>query len=921
MSALSAPLRRRGRGVPRYLGSAAVCAGLIVVTLAVAYRMKSPSAVGILSVIGFVGIGSWMFVSERYRVSLAIVLLYLGLLDGYIKLSTGNTYATVGRDILLYSVVGGALARLSLRRQPLTLPPLSGWLLAWVLVVLVCVANPGSYPLPHALAGVRQHVEFVPLFFFGYLIMRDPRHLRVFLVLLLVCGAANGVVNAIQYNLTPDQLAAWGPGYNKFINGGSEGESRVRPFGLGGDAGGGGVIAMLAVPAALALVASAWKRPKHAALAMVLAVGVAVAVVTSQGRGVVVTAFVSVFAYAALTVTPRRLVPTLAGLAVVGVIAALVVSSVAKQTGGSGSFSRYDTISPTEVLSTTKADRGYALSIVPTYIARFPLGHGLATGGPATGFFRKGPTDPSLSAESEFSFLVLEVGIIGLIVLVGFTLRLLWLGITRVRQIADHELRTLLAAVIAPLFAVLALYVTGPATAGSPLAPYLWFAAGVISYWLIETRRRRPLTPVVAAATGAMVPAEDAMPDPPPPPVDHAAAAAAAAAAAPAARDVPRPVVAIAYRCSDGSTDAILAHSRNLAAGLEATGEVDSTLIIGTPGKPWKISTGGTAKDLVSAAAGVDGLLVQYNPFSYGRWGFAPWLPRDLRRLKKARLPLAVMVHEAYVRPTTPRHRLLSVWQRLQLRTVLRIVDVAFASTESLVRTLRADTRTPVHHLPVSSNLPERRQLRSVVRDRLGIGLDAVVLVAFGTGHPSQLQASVGRAARAVCEAGHETVLLNLGAGAAPVPGVPEAVRVHTPGKLNEEELAEWLSAGDIFVAPFSDGVSTRRTTVMAALQHGLPVVTTRGANTDRVLLQAQGALRLVDAWDPAHLERAVIELAEDPTRRSALADAGNSLYRDNFAWPVIAWTFVNAVRASWPQIRESSDRAVQVSSSEGTSR
>ena len=74
----------------------------------------------------------------------------------------------------------------------------------------------------------------------------------------------------------------------------------------------------------------------------------------------------------------------------------------------------------------------------------------------------------------------------GLLLLVGFTIRLLVLGLTRLRRIADPELRTLLAGIISPLFGILALYVGGPATTSSPLAPYLWFVAGIMAYWLIS---------------------------------------------------------------------------------------------------------------------------------------------------------------------------------------------------------------------------------------------------------------------------------------------------------------------------------------------------------------------------------------------------------------------------------------------------
>jgi hypothetical protein len=497
MTAISLGLRRPGALV-RTASATGVLVALVVLVFFLTIRTRSPSLFFSAAMISMLAVAGWMFLSDNYPATLAVFLLYLGLLDGFIKLKTGLSYATLGRDVLLYSIVGGALARFTLGRRPIRLPPLSGWILAFVLVVLACAFNPGSDPFfRHALPSIRPHLEFVPLFFFGFLLLRSADRLRMFLILLLVCGAVNGVVNVIQFNMAPDQLASWGPGYSKFVHGegalagrvfSTASGDRVRPFGLAGDAGGGGVIAALAIPGAIALMGQAWRRPKYAAVALALSVGAITGVISSQGRGVVVGSSVMVFAYAALAVTPRRLVPTLAGIAVGGVVALFAINALSGN-AGTGAFSRYESITPDKFLATTGQDRGGALSIVPKYIREYPLGHGLGTGGPATGF--GGAAKKALSSESEFAFLVLEVGVIGLIVVVGFTIRLLALALTRVRRVTDPEVRSLLAATAAPLFGIAALYVGGPATSSSPLAPYLWFVAGVLAYWL--------MTPVTAA--------------------------------------------------------------------------------------------------------------------------------------------------------------------------------------------------------------------------------------------------------------------------------------------------------------------------------------------------------------------------------------------------------------------------------------
>jgi glycosyltransferase involved in cell wall biosynthesis len=364
------------------------------------------------------------------------------------------------------------------------------------------------------------------------------------------------------------------------------------------------------------------------------------------------------------------------------------------------------------------------------------------------------------------------------------------------------------------------------------------------------------------------------------------------------ARRPNQPVVAITYRGMGKPTDAILAYSRRLTEAIGGIDGFDARLVVGDPAG-WTSGTGAAATRMLPAIDGADGVLLQYNPFSYGRWGFAPWLLRDLQRLRRRGVPLGIMVHEAYLRAETPREVPLSIWQWMQFRTILSQVDVVLASTETLVRIIgRLAPGIPLHHVPVGSNLPDRRAARDSMRRQLGLSDRDVALVAFRTGHPSQLGSSLTRAARAAAE--ESAVLLNLGAGAPPIPDVPPGTRVITPGPLSETELAEWLAAGDLFVAPFSDGVSTRRTTVMAALQHELPVVTTRGPNTDRVFRESPHALHLVDAEKPDDLEHVVRALARDATARQASGSAARQFYERHFEWSVIARTVRDALGTAW---------------------
>ncbi len=475
----------------RPLGALATAALLALCGLTIAVQVPSPSPLFAFAAISGLAVVAWMLLSERYAWSLAVLMLYLGLLDGYLKLRTGSSNMTLVRDLLLYAIVAGALLRAAVRHRPLQLPPLAGWVIAWVAVVAIQIANPENGTLQHSISSVRPHVEFVPLFFLAYFVIRSQARLRAFLVLLLTVAAVNGVVGLVQTNLTPEQFSAWGPGYERALTdennvaprtfADEEGEVHNRPFALGGDFGFGGTVGMLAIPAALALLAISGGGPFRLLVLLLLA-GAALGVLTSGARVAVIGSVVAVLAYAGLTVTSRAGLRTVVAVAVAALVGYGTVTYFAAN-GKEGSLDRYGSIdSPSKAISTAYDYRRETLEQIPVYIREIPLGAGIGSKGPAAS--RGGDGGAGLNGESEPTFLLIELGIPGLVVMLGFNLALFYLAVTRIRRIADRETRVLLTAIAAPLFALFATWFAGIGTASVPGAPYLWFAAGVLAFWL-----------------------------------------------------------------------------------------------------------------------------------------------------------------------------------------------------------------------------------------------------------------------------------------------------------------------------------------------------------------------------------------------------------------------------------------------------
>jgi glycosyltransferase involved in cell wall biosynthesis len=333
---------------------------------------------------------------------------------------------------------------------------------------------------------------------------------------------------------------------------------------------------------------------------------------------------------------------------------------------------------------------------------------------------------------------------------------------------------------------------------------------------------------------------------------------------------------------------------RDYACALLATlreSELDAQLFEWDDGELRGRNGTGPAVVAPSELLAMDALVLQYEPFSFGRWGFAPGLPLFLGRLRRRRpRPLiSVMFHETYVEMKTGRRMLMGAWQRAQLLAIQASADVQLCSIQRWTERLRKTALgRPVHHLPVASNLPDARANRPEVRRRIGAGPDTVVLSCIGLRHPGRLQEHVLAAAQAAGTCARSVLLLDLGPGVSSTVRLAENVEVRATGFLRAADLAGHIAASDLFLAPYMDGVSTRRTTVMSALQHGVPVVGTRGHLTDDIFLRAPG-LQLAEPDQPDRFAAAVTGLVRDPDRRARLGADGRGLYEASFDWPVLA--------------------------------
>lgn len=368
----------------------------------------------------------------------------------------------------------------------------------------------------------------------------------------------------------------------------------------------------------------------------------------------------------------------------------------------------------------------------------------------------------------------------------------------------------------------------------------------------------------------------------------------AAVAAEPVRNAAAAPRLVLAGCARFGVADGIADHGTHLRAALSAALGAAVEACERQPDGTWRTAGGRSARDLGALVSGCDALLLQYEPISYGRWGVAPWLPRQLAAVRRQGTRVGVIVHETAMPLRGLRSTAMGCWQRAQLRAVAASSDIIFASIEAWTRRIAGfRPRREVHHLPVGSNLPDLRALRGVARARLGLDAGDLAVATLSTGHPSHVIGPVRESLNRIAEAGHRVTLLRLGAGAAEVDRLHDAVRVHRPGAQSPELLAADMAAADIALMPYVDGVSTRRGGFMAALQHGVAVVGSDGPLTDSLLRHAGLALAPLDG-----IAAAARRLAADPMARDAHGAAGRRLYEQRFDWPVLARSVLAALHA-----------------------
>ena len=284
-------------------------------------------------------------------------------------------------------------------------------------------------------------------------------------------------------------------------------------------------------------------------------------------------------------------------------------------------------------------------------------------------------------------------------------------------------------------------------------------------------------------------------------------------------------------------------------------------------------------------------LLVQWVPHAYGyrsmNLAFCWWLWR--RAASGDRVEL--MVHEPYLAfwEGSWRQTAVAGVHRMMTMMLLRgaaCVWVSIPAWESSWRMYALGRSIPFTWLPIPSSVPEpdAESVRSV---RALAGGTAPIVGHLGT-YGSLVTDLLDGALPLVLQSPSSPFVLLIGDGSEQyrrrlVARMPAySARVAATGATSARSLAAYVMGCDLLVQPYPDGISSRRTTAMAALKHGVPLVSTCGHLTEP-LWQESHAVRLSKAGDHVALAAQVDVLLSSPDKRQQLGDTGRHLYRRLF--------------------------------------
>ena len=304
-----------------------------------------------------------------------------------------------------------------------------------------------------------------------------------------------------------------------------------------------------------------------------------------------------------------------------------------------------------------------------------------------------------------------------------------------------------------------------------------------------------------------------------------------------------------------------------------------------------------TVRELVDALS-PDLINIQYQTAAFGMHPAINLLPRYLRSV-----PMITTFHDLKVPYLLPKAVRLRRWVNRELARSCAAAIVTNAQDHEALEQVSGVRR--IEMIPIGSNISRRLPPgfdRSAWRGQWGVTDRTSLLSFFGFLNDSKGAIELIEALGQLTDEGRAVDLVMIG-GAVSSSNASNQLyydrvrneitehklddHVFWTGYIANEEVSAAFVSADLCVLPFADGVSFRRGSLMAALTHGVAIISTHPEVPIPELVHGEN-IYLVPPRDAAAVADAVRELSEDAALRERLARGARELSRQ-FDWDTIA--------------------------------
>jgi glycosyltransferase involved in cell wall biosynthesis len=301
-------------------------------------------------------------------------------------------------------------------------------------------------------------------------------------------------------------------------------------------------------------------------------------------------------------------------------------------------------------------------------------------------------------------------------------------------------------------------------------------------------------------------------------------------------------------------------------------------------------------------------LLVQWVPHGYGcrsmNIGFCRWLAQRVRRYGDF---LQLMVHEPFLEFRGVCQSAAALVHRWMMWTLLHAAERVWLSIPAWESKLRpyAPANLRMDWLSIPSPIPRTATQESIRAVRRKFGDPPLLLGHLGTYSPlicEMLEPIVVELLRS--HPGLTFMMLGSGGNefrSALLARSPDLThRLFATGFLPSTELSPHLAACHLLIQPYPDGASSRRSSLMAGISHGVPVLTTFG-HLSEPLWSDSGAVAIAPVRDRIALMNSARRLIDSPEERARLGSAGLHLYQERFDWALVVTALTDASKQLQP--------------------